>query len=159
MIVDTGTAIVGAISLVFCASPFILTSINRKKREKAILTVLKKLAEKHSSKITQYEVCGSYAIGIDTANKTVSFVTQVDNNYKEQFVELSAIIDCKIGEIKRSTKNGKIIQRLYLQLSYTKQMKQEDVLEFYNADVSYQLSGELDSIEKWNKEINHLLNS
>lgn len=156
---DTGTAIVGAISVVICASPFVLTGVNRRKNQKGFLTVLGNLAKKHDSEITQHEICGNYAIGIDNTKKTLSFVTKTEDGYKEQFVDLSSVIDCKTANICRSTKGGKIIQRLYLQLSYANRLKHEDVLKFYNADISYQLSGEIESMEKWNKTINNMLNS
>lgn len=154
---DLGTAITGIICVGICASPFVLTGISKKKHEKEFLTTLKNIATKHNSVITQHEICGNYAIGIDNNNKTLAFVTKIENNFKEQFVDLTSVIDCKIANISRSTKSGKIIQKLYLQLTHSEWLKQEDILEFYNADTSYQLSGEIESIEQWNKTINKLL--
>lgn len=155
---DSGTAIVGAISAVICASPFVLTGINRRKKEKNLLAVLKDFAIKNDSEITQYEICGNYAIGLNDTEKTLSFVSKIEDDYKTQFIDLSAVIDCKSANIYRSSKGGKVIQRLCLQLSYAEPLKQEDVLEFYNADVCYQLSGEIESMEKWHKTISNLLN-
>ncbi|MFC0605165.1 hypothetical protein [Winogradskyella pulchriflava] len=155
---DLGTILTGMVCVVICASPFVLIGIGRKKKEKQFLTVLKNIAKKHESEITQYEICGSYAIGVDETKKTLIFVEKTEDAYKEQFVDLNSVIDCKTANVYRSIKGNKIIQRLALQLSFADRLKHEVVLEFYNADVNYQLNGEFETIERWNKTINNVLN-
>ncbi|MDN3492470.1 hypothetical protein [Winogradskyella bathintestinalis] len=156
---DLGTAIVGSVCVILCAIPFALISINTKRKEKEILKVLKNIATKHQSKLTEIEVCGRYAIGIDKHNKRLFFIKKNNDDYKEQVIELSQVIDSKVINTNRSIKDEKIIQQLHLQLSYKGVMKQEDVLEFYNVNESYQLSGELQSIEKWKKITINVLNN
>ena len=156
---DIGTAITGSICVIICALPFVLIGMSRRKKEKESLKALNNLAKQNNSDITDSEICGDYIIGVDKTKRTLFFITKREDSFREQFVELSHIKDCKIANIKRSTKNGKIIQRLYLQLSYAEQIKQEVILEFYNADINYQLSGEMESIEKWNKLIHNLIDN
>lgn len=156
---DLGTAITGSICVLICTLPFVLIGISRRKKEKESLTALNNLAKHNNSTITDSEICGNYVIGIDKTKRTLFFITKEDDSFREQLVELSNIKDCKVTNIRRSTKNGKIIQRLYLQLSYTEQIKHEVILEFYNADINYQLSGEMESIEKWNNLIHNLLDN
>ena len=62
---DLGTAIVGSTCVTICALPFVLTGINRKKNEMQLVATLKNTAKKNASEISQYEICGNYAIGID----------------------------------------------------------------------------------------------
>lgn len=152
---DLGTTLTGIMCVVICVSPFVLTGISRRKKEKELLTVLKNTAKTNHSEISEYEICGYYAIGIDTTKKTLTFVTKKDEVYQEQFVVLTSLKDCKSTTVKRATKSGKIIQQLYLQLSFAEHAKQDVVLEFYNADISDQLSGEIESLEKWHKTIDN----
>ncbi|MGM5471235.1 hypothetical protein ACS386_13225 [Flavobacteriaceae bacterium LMO-SS05] len=157
---NLGVAIIGILGVAVCALPFVLTTRSRKKKEKQLLMLVKNLANQHQSEITQSESCGYYAIGIDESKKAVSFVSKIEDVVKQQFVDLTTIKKCELSNIRRTTANNdKIIDRLNLILSPVDTNKSDMVLEFYNAEVSFQLSGELQSIEKWHILINNLLNS
>ena len=116
------------------------------------------MAEKEHCKITQHEICGNYAVGIDETNKKVFFQLKNDEEIKPQFIDLSTIKKCKIANIGITNANKeREIEKLNLELIPTNKNKLNVILEFYNSDISFQLNGELKSIEKWNKLINNML--
>lgn len=157
---DLGTTIIGLVCVALCAMPFILTSRSKKKKEKELINSLKNLAKQNGSEITQYEICGNYAIGIDESKNSVSFIIKTYEVFKIQFVHLSLIKNCKINKISSSSSNNdQIIDKLNLNLSAVDNNTPDVILEFYNSEISYQPYSELESIEKWNKLINNLLST
>ncbi|WP_159019725.1 hypothetical protein [Algibacter sp. L3A6] len=150
---ELGTTLIGIICVAICAMPFVLTNRSKKAIVKRQLIVLKDLATQHNNTITQNEINSFYAIGIDETKKSVSFILKRETEVEQQFVDLSTIKSCEIVSITKS----KHMDRLYLKLTPIDKTKSEVILEFFNADVSYQLGEELQSIEKWNKIINNLL--
>lgn len=147
---DLGTAIIGTICVVACAMPFVLTNRSRKKREKQLLESIKALAKQQNNELTQHEVCGNYAIGIDETKNFLFFHLDNKEEAKQQVVDLTAIDNCSI---KKTNSSNKTIERLDLELTRTDKIKPKIVLEYYNVDLNYQPSGELESIEKWNELI------
>ena len=155
---DFGTVLVGSVCIALCAMPFVLTTRGRKKREKALVMSLKNLAKNENSEITQYETCGNYAIGIDEVKKIVFFQLQSKEITKYEIINLATIKKCRIANISNTVSGGdKIIEKLNLHLTPIVKSKEDIILEFYNADLSFQLSGELQSIQEWNTLINKLL--
>lgn len=162
MEMDLGTAIIGAISIILCALPFVMIRRSRKKREKVFLQSLSEIASKNNSQITQNEIFGSFAIGIDEIKNFVFSYRSVDDNVSEQIIDLGEIQSCKVINTSKTFTNNdasqKVIGRLELSFIPTAKNKPEIRLEFFNTDVNPQLNGELQSIEKWAKHINELLN-
>ena len=157
---DLGTIIIGTICIAICALPFVLISRNKKKKEKELLTSLKDFAKQHGSEITQHEIGENFAIGLDNSKNTISFLQKTKQEINLQFVNLNTIKYCEINTISRAlTKNEKEVDKLNLKLNTIDKNKPSVMLEFYNADVSFQLSNEYDIIEIWNKVINNLLDN
>lgn len=158
---DLGTAIVGAICAALCIFPFVLMNRNRKKSERHILLSLKNSASQHNSQLSQHELHGHFAIGVDQTNKFVYFYHQNKGKINEQFIDLSEIESCKAVNTHRvvSNRDGdqKIIERLDLCFTPRDRAKQAINLEFFNAQNSPQLNGELQSIENWSNVIRVLL--
>lgn len=150
--------IMGIIGVVLCAMPFIITNRNRKKKEKQMLKTLKDLAKQKGYEITEFEVCGDYVIGIDLTKNVIFFQLKSKEEVNIQFVDLSTIKKCHVSNISRTSSNDKIIERLELILTPTEKNKPEIIFEFYNVELSYQLSGEFQSIEKWNELVQKQLN-
>lgn len=157
---DLGTAIVGAICAALCILPFVLMNNNRKKSERQILLSLKNNASQHNSQLSQHELHGHFAIAVDETSKFVYFYHQNKGKINEQFIDLSEIESCKVINTNRiiSNRDGdqKIIERLDLCFTPRDRSKQAINLEFFNAQNSPQLNGELQSIENWSNVINNL---
>ncbi|WP_405296252.1 hypothetical protein [Algibacter sp. Ld11] len=150
---ELGTTLIGIICVAICAMPFVLTNRSKKAIVKHQLIVLKDLATQHNNTITQNEINSFYAIGIDDTKKSVSFIFKGETEVSQLFVDLSKIKHCEIVNVIKA----KHIDKLYLKLSPIDKTKEDVILEFFNAEVSYQLGEELQSVKKWNEIINNLL--
>lgn len=150
---ELGTTLIGIICVAICAMPFVLTNRSKKAIVKHQLIMLKDLATQHNNTITQNEINSFYAIGIDNTKKSVSFIFKGETEVSQLFVDLSKIKHCEIVNVIKA----KHIDKLYLKLRPIDKTKEDVILEFFNAEVSYQLGEELQSIKKWNEIINNLL--
>jgi hypothetical protein len=156
---DLGTTIIGSICISLCVLPFVLTGINRKNKERKLITSLNDLAKQHDCKITQHEICGDYVIGVDDSKNFVGFIYNIKDVAKQKFVDLTTVKNCEIININRTTPSKKkVIEKLNLNISFINKNTPNIILEFYNSNVNFQLSGEIESIEKWHKLINNSLN-
>ena len=155
---ELGIAAIGIASVALCAMPFVITNRSRKIKEKVVLTSLKEVAHQHNCEISEHEIFGHYAIGVDRTKNFVFFVLKTKEAIQQQYVDLSSIKTCEIANIGKSyARKEKIIDRLKLNFFPVDNNKPDTVFEFYNADINYQLSGEIQSIEKWNSLIKNML--
>ena len=155
--------IIGVIILAICIVQLMLMSRNRKKTERKKVELLLSLAKNNHSTITKHEACGDYIIGIDEQAQKIFFVKQGENLVEEQCINLREIKQCVIERnaktVAQSTSTTNLIEKLQLTFIPSDKTKKEIALEFFNAAKTMQLFGELQSIEKWHKEINTVLNS
>jgi len=154
-IMDLSTAIIGLIVISLFTMPFVMIRRIGKKSEQMMLKSLNQLAESKHCKISQFEQWGNFAIGLDEANHKVFYHKLRNGVAIEQFLDLATIERAIVEKITRSTSNGTKIERLELGFIPAAKTKPEFFMEFYNSDISSQLGGELQAIEKWAKMINN----
>lgn len=158
---DLNSAITGAIAILICFLPFVMITRSRKKKEKLFLKSLSDFAIQNNCQIDQREVFNSFAIGMDEAQNFVLFYSKTKDREIAQFVDLGKIQSCKVSNTNRTYKNKegdhKVIDKLELNFIPTARNQPAVTMEFFNPEVSLQLSGELQSIEKWSKLINDRL--
>ena len=155
---DSGTIIIGAISIAICILPFVVLRSNRKKIEKKRLQSLEDIAAQHNCTITQHEFCGEFVIGLDEANNFVFFFRKTKDNEIARYINLAGIQKCKVINTSRNYSNQggeyKAVDRLELSFVPVAKNEPDLLLEIYNAEESMQLVGELQLVEKWAKRIN-----
>ncbi|HDZ03794.1 hypothetical protein LCGC14_0218140 [marine sediment metagenome] len=157
---ELGIAAIGIASVAICAMPFVVTSRSRKSKEKKMMTSLNDVANKHNCTITEHEIFGHYAIGVDQEKKFVFFFSKSGEVLNQQYADLSTIKTCEIANIGKSyARKEKITERLLLNLFPKNTNEPDTVFEFYDVEVNFQLSGEFQSIQKWNSVIKNLLKS
>lgn len=158
---ELGSVIVAAVAIAICILPFVMLNKSKKKREQELWQALSNFAAQNNCKISQHEIFGNFAIGIDESQNAVFYFRKFNNVESLQMVKLSEIKDCKVNNINRTFKNKDGIQRVIdrLELSFTPSDKDKPgvILEFFNADLCMQLYGELLSIKKWSQLINSRL--
>ncbi len=158
---DLGSTIIGAIAIIICAFPFIMMSRSRKKREKKFLQSLLKITSQNDCQINRHEISDNFAIGMDEPKNFVFFYRQIKGQEVAHSIDLGEIQSCKVintnRTIKRKEGDQKVIDRLELCFIPKVRDKPEVKLEFFNAELSPQLFGELQSVEKWSKLINDQL--
>ncbi|HRX32271.1 MAG: hypothetical protein H6537_05920 [Bacteroidales bacterium] len=145
---------IGIIIVVIIILPLVLSYRSRLKKEHEILHEISRIANQHNCTISKQELCGDFAIGIDTKNKFVFFKKKNKFQEYEQLINLADIKSCTINN---GSKNDKALSLLCLVFKPITKDKPDIELEFYNANSSRQLSGELQSIETWHKLINEQL--
>ena len=155
---DFGTTLIGAIIVAICVAPFVVMGQSNKQRTKQLLQSLTNLANQQACQISQYEICGDFAIGIDENKKHVFFYKQAKGKIEEQHIDLAEVQQCKLVNTGRTinSKDGnyRIVDRLELSFIPSDPQKKEKKLEFYYSEKNIQLNGELQCIEKWAKTIN-----
>ena len=157
MELDFGTLIIGALTVAVCATPFVLTIGGRKKREKQMMRSLAAMAEQRQCRVGQHEFCGNYALAVDEAGRYVFFHKRVKEQVEEQAIDLLDIKACKPVNIGKKMAHDRVVERLGLEFVPKDPKKREIFLELYNNDHSFQLRGELQSMERWAKLINDSL--
>lgn len=156
---ELGTSLIGLIFIAIFILPFALASLNRKKKNKLVLSAISDLAKERNCSISQNEICGKFAIAIDDKKNLFFSKLNEKDEVTPTYIDLSVINQCNVSNINRIVSNNKIIDKLALELTPIDKTKPIVILEFYNVEVSSQLTGELQSIEKWNVLINERLNN
>lgn len=157
MKIDWKTAIDGLIVILICIMPFVIIHYNRIKKEHKMLHLLNEIAHQHNCKISLHEFCGDFVLGIDEIRNLVFFFKQKKEEAISQFVDLSEIQTCQVVKKTRNVKNDigniSIIERVELSFTPTNRNKSETRFEFYDEEINRQLSGELQLVNKWIKQI------
>ncbi|MEZ4887744.1 MAG: hypothetical protein R3E32_23620 [Chitinophagales bacterium] len=160
---DLTTILLGTFLTALCFIPFVWMSRNSKKIEKQLLQSLSDIAAQQNCKITQHELCGKIAVGLDENAHTFLFFKEGKSNQTAQHIDLDEIKNCTVVNTSRSVNNiggnSRVIERLELSFLPISKNKAPFVLEFYNSEETMELSGELQFIEKWSKIINGQLKS
>lgn len=144
---ELGTALVGLISIALCAIPFVLIQRNRGKNDKIQLKELTDFAMVNGCKLDQYQLGNTYAIGLNEDGQYLFFIQRKLN--EKIHIDLSGIAETKIQ--RSFGKEG--INSLVLHLIHRDIRKENTSLVFFRADLSYQISDELESIDQWSKVI------
>lgn len=154
--------IIGAILLAICILPILLIIRSRKKAERQMMQSLTGIANQNNCKVSQYELCGDIAIGIDEIKNFVFFYNKTNGKASAQAVDLANYQSCKVMKTGRTIKsnNGNYTEIEKLELSFVPISKDKNaiILKFFNVDDSFQLNGELQAIERWSNLINKKLN-
>jgi hypothetical protein len=131
------------------------------KLQNKMLQLLNQLAKENNCKIDTHEYCGDFVLGIDESKDFVFFFKQRKEEAISQFVDLSEIQTCQMVKKTRNVKNdiGSLgfIERVELSFIPTNKTKGETRFELYDEEINMQLSGELQFVDKWTKQINDRL--
>ncbi len=159
MELDFGTLSIGILAVIICVLPFVVDYRSRKKKENNLLQPLKKFAQQQNAQISEYEVCKNFIIAIDKKENSFFFYKEEKDNIISQFIDLDTIQTCQVITAHKTMTNAKGNYKVVakLELSFISNSKTERIIEFFDADISPQLNGEIQLIEKWNKLINKQL--
>jgi hypothetical protein len=158
---DYGTAIIGALAIIICFIPVYLIGNSTRKKRNYLLNLLQGLATQNKSTISEKEFFRDYAIGIDQKEGMVYFVKSVQEKNASFTIDLNKMSHCTIQKKERSvpSKTGPYNITEQLDLTFTPKNKGNAVinLPFYSIEDSLQVTGELQSIKKWEIIINDYL--
>lgn len=150
---DYGTAIIGAIAITICLLPVYLIGSSTNRRRKYLLNLLEGLTIQNKGKLAEKEFFRDYAIGFDQQEGMVYFVKSVQEKNASFVVDLNKMAHCSIQKKERSvpSKSGPYNITEQLDLIFTPKVKGSEAisLPFYSIEQSLQVTGELQSIRKW----------
>ncbi|PZD78524.1 hypothetical protein [Mesonia sp. K7] len=148
---DLGSILIGVIMVLICIAPFMLMMISRKKKEQQMLQNLQSMVTQGQAELSEQEVCGNYAIGIDKTKNSLFFYQKTEEDSKQEKIELSQIDHCQL--IHQKTSKKEVIEQLGLSF-FPKDKKQTPIhWVFYDMNVNTHLNGELASVKKWHQII------
>lgn len=151
---DLGVALVGALVIVACLLPFIIMYKTKKYKEEQLLEELKNTASEKGFLLTNYEVSGDLAVGIDENSNVFGFCKNVRENKSQEFIRLNDVKKCSLINLKNSNGSQSIIDKLALSFEFKTKTNPSISVVFYNSEQQLQLSKELQLIEKWYAIIN-----
>lgn len=146
---DLDIIITSAIIIAFCVIPMIVINVKQNLKKKRTREILHVLAKDKSVEIESTELCGDLGVGITKNKEGFVFYNKHENGFEEKhFILLSDIKSCNFIRTNLSSSSIKI-KKLILNFEYHDKSKAILSLEFYNSDENFQLSGELQLVEKW----------
>lgn len=158
---DWGTAIIGLVSIVICALPFVLIYANRSKRRKTLLESLTNLASDRNRTIGESEFCNDFVLGLDTECQHVFFYRQLKEKPITGVIQLNEFQSCQVDKVTRTIEQGNnastIIKEVALVFVPKKSTSKVERFELFNEAINIQLSGELQCAMKWSNEINRCI--
>jgi len=160
MEMDFVTALVGLVSLLLFAFPFVLIHRHRKNKEPRVLQLLQETARAQNCQISSHGFCSDFVIGIDDSRNIVFFYKKKKEESIATFVDLSEIQSCYVAKKTRSAISGKSsfyesLNLVELSLRSPKNRSKAEVrFELYDQETNMQLSGELQFADRWAEQLN-----
>ena len=103
---EPGIIITTLVILALIFAPFIAMYIRSRAKRNTKIVQLKDFAISHNSKISSYEYCKNFVIGIDENTKNLFFIKTIKDEISEQAIDLKSIQWCKITNSSRSAKTA-----------------------------------------------------
>jgi hypothetical protein len=157
---DTSSIIIGVVTLIICAIPFILVSRGNKKRHTEHLKLLSNWISENKLTLDKIETHSDFILGLDSKEKTFVFFKASENNRVEK-IRLNNI--SKVNLVKETVvlndNNGinSRIKNVLLEFSLKSPSVQSIQFELFNIEKNHQLSGEIQLGQEWVKYLNNSL--
>lgn len=148
---NTGIAFIGIVCVAICAIPFLLTYSSRKRKQNLEKKEFDTFLMKHQAQLDYSESCGNYHIGIDQNKMKLYFQLHTKHLIEQEVVNLD---EMSHAESKRHNSKKGTIDKLVMILYPMDKNLPSTFLDFYDINLSYLPSGEIESIEKWQDVIN-----
>lgn len=161
MEMDWATAMIGAVAILICVVPIVMINYKRVQREKGMLKIITELAEREQCKISKFEYCGDFILGMDEGKRTLFFHKSKTDLPSAESISLGEMKVCQItrkASMNAENSNGLgLINQIYLSFIPKDGKSPEVNLELYDVKKNIQLSGELQFAEKYVKTLNNLM--
>jgi len=154
---ELSSAITGLVCVALFVVPIILLNRSGSGKRKKRLSNLLAFGQQHGLKFTKTELWNDSVIGLDEDSKKLVFIKNNETDQAPVLIDLQQVTNCEIVNTPREVKSGgktqRMVDRLELRLTQKGQSQSAVLLEFYDASKSFQLTGELQLIEKWKRLI------
>lgn len=157
---DTSSIIIGVITLIICAIPFVRVSRGNKKRRNKNLKSLKDWTIENNLKLDKIESHSDFILGLDSNEKTFVFFKESNENSIEK-IPLSNVT--QVNLVKETTVSNDAkglnsrIAKVSLEFSLKLSSSSSVQVELFDLEKNHQLSGEIQLGQEWAKHINSIL--
>lgn len=153
---ESNSIIIGLIILAVIALPIIAIQMSQSLKKKKAKNEFIVEAKKNNVHISDVDFWGTYyAIAMDSSENKLVYSKKTEDETVWITADLSQVTECYIHKtdrtVKNLTTNKTETDRIDLVLR-TKGQK-DYVLEFYNIDVNFEMTGERALLQKWQERI------
>ena len=158
---ETGSILIGLISIVAIVIPFIYMYRKSQSTERGLVKNLKEYASKNGFQLDRSEAVASLALGLDSKNK-LAYFTEVDHGiYDTRHIPLSDFSLCKVNrEVREVDYHGEKDKITHsLEVCFYPKNKKDEVTSFllFDEDRNKMLSGEIQLANEWVAHFNSVL--
>lgn len=148
---DTESLFMGLILLVICVVPFVFMHLKKTKKESILLSKINQLISQKAMNLDEYEFFETQFIGLDIKKKTAFYIHDITHTMELKTIDLKTHT---LHLEKNQSQEGRRIKihKMGFQWSNTNS-KQQELWVVFDETKKFQLSGEIEWIEKWIKKI------
>ena len=147
--------IVGFVLVLIVALPYVLIKLHKQKRKKYMIDLLQAAVAEKQAKISNFEVCGKLAIGIDEDAGLLFLVRVEDDGTHNTYVQDI----CKVKNAEhivtyRKRRGEQVVNQILIRFQLKD--KQQTFIEWmiYSREEDLELYDELAFTQKWVKSVN-----
>lgn len=156
---DFSVLLIGIITISALVLPFVFSYRSDARKAKKNYILFSQLAAEKSLAITQVDVLTNGIIGIDNDKNKLGFAPLDLSFFK--IIELEKVDKCRLRNNSRTvgTKANAytVTESIELEFNFINKKEQVYSINFYDASKNFQLRGELQLAEKWQKIISRQL--
>ncbi len=162
---NTGIMLMGVLLAILIVSPFVFfRNSKRKSKEKELLDLLRDLAGRNNSTVTNFKIWNNSAIAIDKESSMLLFVVKSEKQSSDMAISLAEVKNCKVVTtshvVKIKNETNKVTDVIALALESRVGTRPDIILEFYNNEFDgFILDGESLLADEWARTINVVLHS
>jgi len=158
---DPQTTLLTALMIAVTIAPFAISGYLKRTSTNRLLKSLQELAIGSSCKITDYEVCGNYIIGMDDHKQVMFFIQKRENDAYKATIVLSKLLQCKkVNESRTVKDNGSnytVVERIALHFIFNERTMPDQQLELFTLSSNSKPSGEIQSMDRWHAKIDSMI--
>mgnify|MGYP001481691523 CR=1 FL=1 len=158
---ETGNILIGVISILAIAIPFILMYRKSKKTERGLVRNLKIYADTNGFQLDKWESVGNLILGIDNSNQVAYFAEVEDLSYKIRHVLLSEMSICKVNrdvrEVDYHGEKDRVTHSVEIDFYPKNKKSKEEAFRLFDEDKNRMLSGEIQLAEEWVAKYNEVV--
>jgi hypothetical protein len=157
---ELSTLMVVVVFMAICVLPFVIAYFKGKKKDAQMVKTLNDFAHEHQCNINEFELCGDFALGVDTQRSFLFFIKNKKMETISQFVDLTRMRSCEPIKQRRDVEMDhetmSIVERVELAFSPNGNSSVIS-LDLFDERVNDRLTGELQFVETWSKRISNYL--
>lgn len=144
---DSESVLLGMALLCACAIPIVFMYFKNSKKKQAIFQMFLTHAQTSNADISTHEIFNNYILALNQNKQIFYFFNNNSEHQKIHRLDLNEVKDIQLD--KHLDAQNKRIEKLNLVFVPKKSTQQPVVIELYNHEFTFQMSGELQLAQRW----------